>query len=225
MATLQKIRNRAGLLVAIIIGLALVAFILGDMIRSGSSLLKPGQLEIADINGESVSYPDFQKKVDELAEIYKMNSGKTQLDEDAWAQVREQAWQNLVRELVMSDVYDDLGLTVTSDELFDMVQGANLHPIIQQLFRNQQTGQVDRSAILRFLKSLDTNATPEQKAYWLYIEKQIKEERIQTKYDNLISKGLYVTTAEAKEGLAEKNHQVDIQYVQVPFSAMSDSAV
>ena len=225
MATLQKIRNRAGLLVAIIIGLALVAFILGDMIRSGSSLLRPKQLEIADIDGESVSYPDFQKRVDELAEIYKMNSGKTQLDEDTWVQVREQAWNNLVREIVMSDVYDDLGITVTGDELFDMVQGKNLHPIIQQLFRNPQTGQVDRSAILQFLKSLETNATAEQKAYWLFIEKQIREERTQTKYANLVRQGLYVTTAEATESLDAKNHQVNVQYLQLPYSSMPDSAV
>ncbi len=74
MATLQKIRNRAGLLVAIIIGLALVAFILGDMLRSGSSLLRPEQMKVAEINGESVQYPDFQKRIEEMAEIYKMNT-------------------------------------------------------------------------------------------------------------------------------------------------------
>ncbi|HKJ41778.1 MAG TPA: peptidylprolyl isomerase, partial [Sunxiuqinia sp.] len=225
MATLQKIRNRAGLLVAIIIGLALVAFILGDMIRSGSSLLRPSQLEIAQVDGESVSYPDFQKRVDRLAEIYKMNSGKTQLDDKAWVQVRQQAWNNMVRELVMTDVYDDLGITVTSDELFDMVQGKNLHPIIQQLFRNPQTGQVDRSAILRFLKSLQTNATDQQKAYWLYIEQEIREEQTQTKYSDLVRQGLYVTTEEAKESLAAQNRKADIQFVQMPYSAMPDSAV
>ncbi len=225
MATLQRIRNRAGLLVAIIIGLALVAFILGDMLRSGSSLLRPQQLEVADINGESVQYPDFQKRIEEIAEIYKMNTGSTQLDDNAWVQVREQAWQNLVREIVMSEVYDDLGLTVTSDELFDMVQGSNLHPIIQQLFRNPQTGQVDKTAVLQFLKSLETNATAQQKAYWLYIEQQIKEERIQTKYTNLVRQGLYTTNAEAKNSLTAKNHQVNMQYVRLPFSAMPDSAI
>lgn len=225
MATLQKIRNRAGLLVAIIIGLALVAFILGDMLRSGSSLLRPEQLEVAEIDGESVQYPDFQKRIEEMAEIYKMNTGRTQLDEDTWVQVREQAWQNLVREMVMSEVYEDLGLTVTSDELFDMVQGANLHPIIQQLFRNPQTGQVDKAAVLQFLKSLETNATAQQKAYWLYIEEQIKEERIQTKYNNLVRQGLYVTTAEAQNSLGAKNHQVNIQYIRLPYSSMPDSAV
>ncbi|MGQ7870484.1 peptidylprolyl isomerase [Sunxiuqinia sp. sy24] len=225
MATLQRIRNRAGLLVAIIIGLALVAFILGDILRSGSSLLRPQQLEVAEIDGESVQYPDFQRQVEEMAEIYKMNTGTSQLDENTWVQVREQAWQNLVREIVMSDVYEDLGLTVTADELFDMVQGNNLHPIIQQLFRNPQTGQVDKTAVLQFLKSLDLNATAQQKAYWLYIEEQIKEERIQTKYNNLVRQGLYVTKAEAQKSLEAKNQQANIQYIRLPYISMPDSAV
>jgi peptidyl-prolyl cis-trans isomerase D len=38
MATLEKIRNRAGALVAVVIGLALFAFILGDILGSGPSL-------------------------------------------------------------------------------------------------------------------------------------------------------------------------------------------
>ena len=225
MATLQNIRNRGGLLVAIIIGLALVAFILGDILNSGSSLLRPNQMEVAEIDGESVQYPDFQRQVEEMAEIYKMNTGSTQLDENTWVQIREQAWQSLVREIVMSDIYEDLGLTVTSDELFDMVQGNNLHPIIQQLFRNPQTGQVDKSAVLQFLKSLELNATPQQKAYWLYIEEQIKDERIQTKYNNLVRQGLYSTTAEAQKSLEAKNQQMNIQYIRLPYISMPDSAV
>lgn len=225
MATLQRIRNRAGLLVAIIIGLALVAFILGDMLNAGSSLLKPSQLEVADINGISVQYPDFQKKIEETAEIYKMNSGRTQLDDNAWMQVREQVWQEVVREAVMGDVYEDLGLTVTADELFDMVQGANIHPIIQQLFTNPNTGQVDKSAILQFLKSLEGNVTAQQRAYWLYIEDQIKKDRILTKYNNLVRHGLYVTNVEAEASLAQKNTSADILYLSLPYTSMPDSAV
>ena len=80
MATLQNIRNRGSLMVAIVIGLALGAFILGDMLNSGSNLMKPSQMKIAEIDGESVQYPDFQKKVEELSEIYKMNTQQTQID-------------------------------------------------------------------------------------------------------------------------------------------------
>jgi len=225
MATLQRIRNRAGILVAVVIGLALVAFILGDMLNAGSSLMRPSQMEIAEINGTSVQYPDFQKKVDETAEIFKMNTGQTQLDDNAWIQIREQVWQEYLREAVMGDVYEDLGLTVSSEELFDLIQGSNIHPIIQQLFTNPQTGQIDKSAILQFLKSIDSNATPQQKAYWLYIEDQIKKERILTKYNNLIRQGLYVTKADATSELDANSKAANIQYVSVPYSSMPDSAV
>ena len=225
MATLQKIRNRAGLLVAIIIGFALFAFILGDLFRSGSSLLKGSQMEIADINGNSVDYKDFQRQVDQTTQIYKMNSGKNQVNDQVRHQIQEQVWQDFVHKSVMNDVYDDLGLAVSSDELFDMVQGKNIHPIIRQLFTNPKTGQLDRSAILRFLKSLDTNASPEQKAYWLYIENQITKERLLDKYNTLVAKGLYVTKTQAQESLQEQNKTVNIQYVGLAYNSIPDSAV
>src|SRR5665648_1160958 len=178
MATLQKIRNQGGLMVAIVIGLALGAFILGDMLKSGSNLMKPSQMEIAEIDGESVQYPDFQKKTEELSEIYKMNTRKTQIDEATWEQIREQVWQAYLQENIIGKATENLGISVSSDELFDLVQGNNPHPIIQKLFKNQETGQVDKSSILQFLKSLETNATAQQKSYWLYIESQIRLDRL-----------------------------------------------
>ncbi len=225
MATLQNIRNRGGLIVAIVIGLALGAFILGDMLNSGSKLMRPSQMKIAEIDGESIQYPDFQQKVEELSEIYKMNTQQTQIDENTWVQLREQVWQEYLQENILGKATENLGITVSSDELFDLVQGNNPHPIIQQLFRNQQTGTVDKSAVIQFLKSLETNATPQQKAYWLYIENQIKMDRLRTKYNSLVSKGLYVTSAEAKENLDAKNKSANFQYVSLSYASIPDSAV
>ncbi len=225
MATLQKIRTKAGLLVSIVIGLSLAAFILGDMFKSGNSLFQRNRLEIGEIDGESIQYPDFQKQMEELAEIYKMNTQQSQLDENTWVQVRQQTWETLVRNIVMGDVYKDLGIEVSSDELFDMIQGTNLHPIIQQIFRNPNTGQVDRSAVVRFLKNLDTGVNQEQRQYWLYLEKQIVEDRKQSKYVNMVGKGLYATSQEAKDALEAKNKQVNFDYVMLPLSSVSDSQV
>ena len=225
MATLQNIRNRGGLMVAIVIGLALGAFILGDMLNSGSTLMKPSQLEIAEIDGVTITYPEFQKKVEELSEIYKMNTQQTQIDENAWNQLREQVWQDYLQENIVGKAADELGITVSTEELFDMVQGNNLHPIIQQIFRNQQTGQVDKSSILQFLKSLETNATPEQKSYWLFMEKQIIRDRLLAKYNGLISKGLYVTTNEAKKSLEAKNQNASFQFVVLNYTSIPDADV
>lgn len=223
MATLQKIRNRGGLMVAIVIGLALGAFILGDMLNSGSKLMRPSQMKIAEIDGESIQYPDFQKKVEELSEIYKMNTQKAQIDEQTWEQLRDQVWQEYLQKNTVGKAIDNLGIVVSSEELFDLIQGNNPHPIIQQLFKNPKTGQIDKSAIIKFLKSLETNANAEQKSYWLYIENQIKQDRLNTKYSSLISKGLYVTNEEAKESLEAKSKSANFQYVVMNYSGVPDA--
>ena len=152
MATLQKIRNRAGIAIAIFIGVALAAFILGDLFKSTSSLTRGKAMELAEVDGKVITYPEFQSKVSELEEIYKMNSGKTSLDAQTTEQIKEQTWQNLVRNLTMKDIYEELGIGVCSSELFDMVQGKNPHAIIQSIFRDPNTGTLNRGALIQFLK-------------------------------------------------------------------------
>ncbi|MBW6535371.1 MAG: SurA N-terminal domain-containing protein [Mariniphaga sp.] len=225
MATLQTIRTKAGLLVAIVIGISLAAFILGDMFQGGSSLLQGNRMEVGEINGESIQYPQFQQEVEKLGDIYRMNTQQNQLDENTWVQVREQTWQTMIRDIVMNDVYENLGINVSSDELFDMLQGTNLHPIVQQLFRNPNTGQVDRGAVVQFLRNLETGVAPEQRQYWLYLEGQIVDERIQSKYNNLVGKGLYVTSLEAEKSLEGRNKQVSFDYIMLNHNLVADSQV
>ena len=225
MATLQKIRNRAGIAIAIFIGLALAAFILGDLFKSSSSIMRGKQMELAEIDGKTVTYPDYQAKVSELEEIYKMNSGKTALDQQTSEQIREQTWQSMVRNLTMKDIYESLGIGVSSSELFDLVQGKNPHPIIQSIFRDPKTGSINRSALIQFLKYQQTNSTGKEHNYWLFIENQIVEEQCFSKYNNLLAKGIYVTNDEAKNDLKGRNHQANIQFVGKPFSSIADSEV
>ena len=225
MATLQKIRNRAGIAIAIFIGMALAAFILGDLFKSSSSIMRGKQMEIAEIKGQSVTYPEFQAKVDELSEIYKMNSGKTSLDQKITEQIKEQTWQSMVRNLTMKDVYEELGIGVSSGELFDQVQGKNPHAIIQNIFRDPNTGGINRSALIQFLKYQQTNNGGKEHNYWLFIENQIIEERSFSKYNNLLSKGVYVTSEEAKNNLSGLNHKANIQIASKQYSSVSDSTL
>ncbi|HWS01642.1 MAG TPA: peptidylprolyl isomerase, partial [Prolixibacteraceae bacterium] len=225
MATLEKIRNRAGIGITIFIGLALAAFVLGDAVQSGSSIMRGNQQEIAEIAGESVDYKVFQQKVDDLSNIYKMNSGSTSLDQKTTDQIIEQTWMGLVRNITMKEIYAKLGIDVTSNELFDLVQGENPHAIIQSLFRDQKTGTINRPALIQFLKFQQTNTTGPEHNYWLFVENQILEERSFTKYNNLIIKGIYTTTDEAKLSLEGKNKKVSIEFVGKPYSSVSDSTI
>ena len=225
MATLQTIRTKAGLLITIVIGISLAAFVLGDMFNSGNSIFQKQRLKIGEIDGESIQYPDFHQKVEELGEIYRSNTQQSQINEETWVQLREQTWQNMINDIVMGNVYKKLGITVSQEELFDLIQGANIHPYIRQLFTNPNTGQVDRNAIISFLKNLDTGVDPSQKQYWLYLEKQIMEERIQLKYGNMLAKGLYVTSKEAQNSLEERNRQVNADFVMLSYNSIADNEV
>jgi len=225
MATLERIRNRAGIGVTIFIGLALGAFVLGDAVQSGSSIMRGNEQVVAEIAGKSVDFKEFQQKIDDLSNIYKLNSGSTSLDQKTTEQIREQTWMGLVRNMTMKEIYEDLGIAVTSNELFDLVQGENPHAIIQSLFRDQKTGAINRPALIQFLKFQQTNTSGPEHNYWLFVENQILEERSFTKYNNLLTKGIYTTTEEAKISLEGKNKKVNIEYVGQPYSAISDSTI
>lgn len=225
MATLQNIRNRAGVLIAIVIGLALAAFILGDIFRSGSTIFRRNQMEIGVIEGESIQYTDFNTLSENLGEIYKLNTGLNQLDETTWVQVREEIWQDLIQEIVLGEVYDELGIDISADELYDLVQGNNIHPIVQQLFMDPTTGIVDRNSIINFLKNLDTNVPADQRAYWLYLEEQIIKSRKVNKYLNLIKQGLYIPNYEVQNAINELNHQVSFDYFALNYSSIPDSTI
>lgn len=225
MATLQKLRNQAGLLVAIVIFIALAAFILGDLLKSGSSMIRGEQLEIAEIDGESIEYPEFQERFNQISEVYKQNNQVNTLDEEAYQQILNQTWDNIVREIIMSDVYDEIGIEVTSEEMFDLVQGNNLHPIIQQVFGNQQTGQVDKGQIIQFLKYINENPDAPQKASWLNIEREILKAQKYTKYTDLVAKGLYANSLQAENNLAIKNKVADLKFIQKKFNSVPDSTV
>ena len=79
MATLQKIRNRAGLLI-IVVGVALLAFISGDGLRSGSSLLQDNKMVALKIDGEKVKYDEYQQLLTERTEPYERQGKLTDQD-------------------------------------------------------------------------------------------------------------------------------------------------
>ena len=226
MATLEKIRNKAGILVAVVIGLSLLAFVLGDFLSGKSSFLFTGsKTDVAKIAGKSIPVQRLEIKVKELEEIEKLKSGKTTTDESQMDRIREDAWQQLIYENVMEKEFERIGLTVSADELFDLIQGPRPSQMIAQLFTNPENGEFNRGALLNFLKATNEggNATPEQLSFRLYLEKEVKTQRINNKYINLIRKGLSVPTFLAKNDYVEFNKKVDLKYIAQQFTSGSDN--
>jgi peptidyl-prolyl cis-trans isomerase D len=228
MATLQKIRDRAGLLIAVVIGLALLAFVLGDLLGRGGrggTLFSNSQYEIAEISGKSIPYRDYLKNVDNMASIYKFTLGRNNLDEAFMDNIRTDVWEKIVQDFVMQKEYKELGLAVSGDELFDMFQGSNPHPLIRQIFTNPETGVINRSQLFRFLQETQDDNNVEEKRFRIYLESEIHRYTIFSKYNNLIRKGLYVTSLEARRRVNESNRTVNLDFVVQRFNTVPDSLV
>lgn len=236
MATLQKIRNRAGWILVAFIGLAMLLFVVDlsslsywlkqnfNIGRGGTQYVSPTD-EIAEINGKSISYEEYTTQVEQLAEYYTLRFGLKSLDQQMIDGVREEAWETMVRNYSLLDEYKELGIYVSSDELLDMVQGRNPHPIIRQMFSDPETGIVNRSFLLQFIQTMDQDPSGAQRTIWMHLENQIMNERSFTKFFNLVGKGMYITGLEAANGFRETDKRVDFSYIVQRFNAIHDTAI
>lgn len=237
MATLEKIRSKAGLLV-LVVGLALFAFIIGDFLNSGSTYFRQTQERVAKVDGEVIKIQDYQGRIDEMTEMYKMQSGQSSLPEEYMNQIRQSVFDAMVQEVVLDEAADKLGMGVSPEELFDMVQGENISPMIQQMqmFVNPQTGAFDKTALLNFLKTIDddniASYPADQQAqllqarnFWLFWEKNIKRQRLEQKYTTLLSKAVSANVLDAKEAFDNAAENSDIVYAMQSYASIPDSTI
>ena len=224
MSALQFLREKAGVVVAGVIGLSLFLFVVSDFFGKGRGqrLKAKKYYEIGEISGEYISYQDYESRLQNLLEIYKL-SGKTKMDDATNESLREQVWQQMVREKILDSQYKKLGIGVSTEEVDELVLGNHPHPIVQQLFTDQQTGTFNKSFLVNFLKQTEVDETA--KKYWLFFENEIVNDRENTKYNNLVSRGLYVTSKQAEfDELINKN-TVDFSYILKNYASVPDSSV
>lgn len=235
MATLQAIRNRAVLL-TIIIGLALFAFIIGDFLNSGSTLFRQSQQKIAEIGETSLDYTEYEERILEMQEVYKIQTGQSNFDDVISGQIRESVFETIVRERLLDEQAELLGVTVSGKELYEMINSNNPHPLVQQLpvFQNPQTRMFDRSVMLNFLQTIqqdDLSAYPEDaqaqikqlKSYWLFWENNLKYTRLEEKINTLLAKAVQANSLDAEASYNNRSESVDFAYVFKPYTSIPDS--
>ena len=233
MATLQSIRNH-GTILLVVVGVAMLAFILGDFLNSGSSFFNKNRENVAEIAGHQIHYTEYEAAKDQLTEVYKIETGSSDINEDVTIQLRNQAWQRLLMEYTLLEQTKAIGMEVTNDELSELCIGENPHPILNQprAFKNA-SGEFDRSALVNFINSLSQETeSPEQaeilnqyKNYWMYWEDAVRLTHLQEKYTNLVGAMLTANQLDAKYAYDARQKSVDVQYVQQPYYAVADSLV
>jgi len=233
MATLQKIRNH-GVILLVIVGLAMLAFILGDFLNSGSSFFNRSREYVGTIQGHKVHYTEYEAAKEQLSEVYKIETGRSNQDEEVATQIRNQVWQMMLMDWTLRAEAKKIGMDVTAEELSELCIGQNPHQLIRsrRAFVDEN-GQFSRDNLVRFLHSIDQDAENEEQAanlkqakqYWMYWENATRLTRMQEKYTDLLQKMITANNIDAKYQFLANQTSVDAQYVMQPYNAIADSTI
>ena len=233
MAALGKIRSKGGILVAAI-GLALFAFLAEEAFRSCNGIKSETRQQIGEILGEKISVQDYQKLIDEYQSAIKFTMERDNLTEDELNQVKDQVWQQLVNNRVLEADAKKVGLTVTEQELSNVLNDGTNPMLAQTPFVNQQTGRFDINALQQFLdgynKAKASNSPQLEQMqtiydYWLFVEKNLRTQLLGQKYQALLASCVLSNKAEAKMAFKDNNEESDIQLASLAYSTIKDADV
>ncbi|NNC96100.1 MAG: hypothetical protein HKN92_11105 [Chitinophagales bacterium] len=230
MAVIGKIRKRTGLLITII-AIAILGFLLMDATNSQSGVIRPGSDVVGEVEGVKINSIQFEERVRAKEEERKAQKGSTrsQLTEEERRVIREETWNEFVESAIMSDIFSDVGLMVTDEEVEDMTVGSIPHPFVVSQFTNPNTGQFDPMAVRNFIASIDLpdpNTEPEVKrAQWTAFEKAIIKDRQKIKLYDIVLKGFYIPDWQKEYKKAELEQTMDLDYIYLPFSNIPDDEI
>lgn len=229
MSVLESLRKRSGLLVAFV-GIALLAFVLTGLFQRDSSFFG-SDTKIGEIAGKSIDVKEFKLRYDQAVEKLKQNSPNHTVEQSALDNAVQQTWNQLINERVLEKEYEKVGVSVTDEELYDIMVNHPHQAMIRYISDPQtgkiapvfadENGQVSPAKIRQYVQSMKD----EQDQEWKQLEEYVRQVRLNEKYNNVIKKGLYVTKSAAKSIFEAQNVNADIKYVTKPYSALVDSLI
>ncbi|RZJ29143.1 MAG: peptidylprolyl isomerase [Flavobacterium sp.] len=207
MAVLSKIRQRSILLI-LIIGFCLFAFIIGDLFNKGGFNSTPKN--VGSVNGKDIAFEDFRVKV---ANVEKSGQqGMTPV------QAANRVWDQEVSVALLTAEFEKLGIRVGNKHVMEVLKN---NPQIGQnpMFQNA-AGKFDEGKFNAYFKA---NPTQEQ-----MLKDLVKDAELNAKYqiyNSLVRGGVFTTDLEGKLQYQKEMDKVTFDFVSVPFSSIKDSDV
>lgn len=223
MAILQKIRNKAGVFVLIFVGVALFLFVIDP--STFDALFKKNPTDIAEINGVDVPFEEYTQITTRHEEWLKIAQRTSTIDSETMSQVREQAWNDILRKYLLEENFEDLGIRVSDEEMEDMLWGNHIHSIVQQNFTNPETNMLDTAFVLNYFQNPEQDATGQQVFIVDYLKLMMSQDRLTTKYNTAIAKGLYAPVFLAKDDYTNKNRKVTFVNIARNYKEIPDEEI
>ena len=236
MATLEKIRSKAGFLVTII-GIALFAFIIGDFLRSGSVFFRQNKEKIAIVDGQAIGFREFQDEVETTTNNYKSRMGSS-FSEEQQNQIRQMVFEEMTGSILLDNESKKTGFIVSKDELTDLIIGNNISPIIKQIpyFQNPKTKTFDKNSLIQFLQVIESDdwsmypaetqqQLQKEKESWLNIEKNVGKQKLVDKFTALVASAIVANSLDAKAAFNDNAVNVDFDYVSQLYNSIPDTGI
>lgn len=235
MALIGKIREKSWLLVAVI-GIAMLAFILGDLESVFGGGATEDQYGIGKVEGEKIDEEKYENVVQNTRnQIYqnKMQQNQGQavpLDENDEENARSQAWSAIVSEALINRELEKIGLIVDDVELDNVLYGTEdfePSPAISeaQIFIDSATQEFDPSLVRQYLDNLENSPEPDALERLEGTLDYVKQYRREQKYNVLLEKGLHATTLEGKEEYYAQKEVKNVSYVYQSFAKVAPDEV
>lgn len=215
MGMISSIRKRLWV-VTVLMGLALMGFIVMDMTSGGSSSLFGNPDTVGSAAGQELKWRDFQN----TERVLYANS-----EVDYYGR-KDYLWNQFVEKAILEKESEDNGIGVSPGELEELEFGFNLSPIIQRNFRDPNTGQISREQLNVFKQGLeDENLDPRLKDFWIVQESEVIKDRMYTKLGNILSKSLYMPNFMIERNQFESNLRLDFAYGIIPYESIPEEEI
>jgi peptidyl-prolyl cis-trans isomerase D len=225
MSIIQHIREKYAAVVIGVIALSLIGFIAMDARKGdrGQGAFSDDDV-IGSVNGTKISYKKYKEQV-ETGEQYYQSQGRP-VDEETRLQIGQQVWSQLSDGAILDNEVNTLGFALTDKQLSDEMFVNDPPPFLKQEFTNKETGQFDATAARQALNNLRKSKNEEQKNMLerTYIQPYV-ENLLRKKYFTLVQQSTYVPKWMVQKQVADNNAITSFQYVTVPYSTISDSAI
>lgn len=225
MSVIQKIRTKYAKLAGFVIALALVGFILMDAFSNRGSSIFGKDDSVAKVNGEKIDYKEYSMLVQNYETLYGANQA---IDDNMRAQLQDQALQDLVKERLIMEDAERLGLTVTEAEKKDMIYGSNPDQGVRtyQPFINPETKMFDPQYVKLFEEQVDQlDPSGKARAHWEAMRSYIQRNALMKKYDMMYNAGIYVPKFLAQQKIKEQAEMASINFVKVGYETVKDAEV
>ncbi len=239
MAAIGKIREKSGLLL-VIIGLALAAFVLGDLFKNLGKNNNIDRNKIALINGEKVGVQDFSMKVSKQADILVQRNKRNLTTEESYNNTIN-VWNMTKKEVILRQEMVKIGLiqsiaeqqpALSIDEFMNNIYSAKPHREVVRFFTGDYNGNISQDQIKGFFDFIDrgvSSENPEERdkaieysQQWGLFKNSFKDLLLETKYNNLLTKAYYLPKALAKAEFEADNVNNKVAYFGASYKLISD---